>query len=137
MFDAIPSKFFGLNYDPSHLVWQQMDYIAPLREFQSRIFRVHLKDARLDPYRLNQVGILAHPLEYHAPKLPGLGDVNWGRFFAVLNDTGYDGPANVEVEDRAYEGDLEARKRALAQSHDYVRQFMGFRSVERRSKTKR
>jgi sugar phosphate isomerase/epimerase len=124
MFDEIPSPNFGLNYDPSHLVWQQMDYIRPLREFKTRIFRVHLKDARVDRDRLDEVGVLAHPLEYHSPKLPGLGDVNWGRFLSVLGDTGYDGPVSVEVEDRAYEANLDARKRALVQSHDYIRQFI-------------
>jgi len=124
MFDEIPSPNFGLNYDPSHLVWQQMDYIKPLRDFKSRIFRVHLKDARVDRDRLDEVGILAHPLDYHSPKLPGLGDVNWGRFLSVLGDTGYDGPICVEVEDRAYEANLDARKRALVQSHNYIRQFI-------------
>jgi sugar phosphate isomerase/epimerase len=124
MFDEIPSPNFGLNYDPSHLVWQQMDYIKPLRDFRSRIFRVHLKDARVDRHRLDEVGILAHPLEYHSPKLPGLGDVDWGKFLSVLGDTGYDGPICVEVEDRAYEANLSARKRALAQSHNYIRQFI-------------
>lgn len=124
MFDEIPSPNFGLNYDPSHLVWQQMDYLKPLRDFKSRIFRVHLKDARVDRHRLDEVGILAHPLEYHSPKLPGLGDVNWGRFLSVLGDTGYDGPISVEVEDRAYEANLDARKRALIQSHNYIRQFI-------------
>jgi len=125
MFDEIPSPNFGLNYDPSHLVWQQMDYIRPLREFASRIFRVHLKDARVDRERLDEVGIMAHPLEYHSPKLPGLGEVDWGRFLSVLGDTGYTGPICVEVEDRAYEATLELRKRALLQSHDYIRQFIG------------
>lgn len=124
MFDEIPSPNFGLNYDPSHLVWQQMDYVRPLREFKTRIFRVHLKDARVDRDRLDEVGVLAHPLEYHSPKLPGLGDVDWGRFLSVLGDTGYDGPISVEVEDRAYEANLDARKRALIQSHNYIRQFV-------------
>jgi len=125
MYEAIPSPNFGLNYDPSHLVWMQMDYIRPLRDFAERIFRVHLKDARVDRERLDEVGILAHPLEYHSPKLPGLGEVDWGRFLSVLGDSGYNGPVCVEVEDRAYEGSLEARKRALRQSHDYIRQFLG------------
>ncbi len=125
MFEEIPDLNFGLNYDPSHLVWQQMDYIRPLREFARRIFRVHLKDARVHREKLDDVGILAHPLEFHSPKLPGLGDVDWGRFFSALGDTGYDGPVCVEVEDRAYEANLAARKRALTQCHDYIRQFMG------------
>ena len=75
---AIPSPAFGLNFDPSHLVWQQMDYLQPLKEFSERMFHVHAKDVRVDRQRLNDVGILATPLAYHLPKLPGLGDVNWG-----------------------------------------------------------
>ena len=124
MFEAIPSASFGLNYDPSHMIWQQMDYIAPIYEFKERIFHVHLKDAKMLPGKLAEVGILATPLEYHEPKLPGLGDVNWGRFFSALTDIRYDGPVVVEVEDRAYEGSLEARKRALIQSRNYISQFM-------------
>jgi sugar phosphate isomerase/epimerase len=124
MFAEVPSPSFGLNYDPSHMVWQHMDYLRPLREFAGRIHHVHAKDARIDRDRLDDVGILAAPLEYHRPKLPGLGDVDWGRFFSVLGDIGYDGPICVEVEDRAYEKTLETRKLALAQSLTYLRQFV-------------
>jgi sugar phosphate isomerase/epimerase len=124
MFEEVPDPHFGLNYDPSHMVWQQMDYLAPMREFRARLHHVHAKDARLDRERLDQVGILAHPNEYHTPKLPGLGDVDWGKFFAVLTDVGYDGPVCVEVEDRAYEGSLDRRKASLVQSARYLRQFV-------------
>lgn len=124
MFEDIPNANFGLNYDPSHLVWQKMDYIKPLRDFASRIFHVHAKDARLDQERLDDVGLLAYPAEYHTPKLPGLGEINWGRFMSVLSSTGYQGSVCVEVEDRAYEGSLENRKAALYQSCRYLRQFM-------------
>jgi sugar phosphate isomerase/epimerase len=124
MFEEIPSKNFGLNYDPSHLVWQQMDYLAPLREFASRMFRVHLKDASIDRQRLDQVGILAYPLEFHTPKLPGRGDIDWTSFFAALKKSGYDGPVCVEVEEREFEGDLAHRKQALAISAQYLRQFI-------------
>jgi len=124
MFGEIPSRNFGLNYDPSHLVWQQMDYIKPLREFADRIFHVHAKDARIDRDRLDDVGIMATPLEYHRPKLPGLGEVNWGRFLSVLGDVGYKGPVCIEVEDRAYEESLETRKAALRQSAKFLRQFI-------------
>ncbi|HSD27195.1 MAG TPA: sugar phosphate isomerase/epimerase family protein [Vicinamibacteria bacterium] len=123
MFGDIPSPSFGLNFDPSHFVWQRMDFLKPLREFKDRLFHVHAKDVRLDPERLDDVGILAAPLEYHRPKLPGLGEVSWGRFFSVLSDSGYDGPVCVEVEDRAYEGSLELRKQALRQSLGYLRNF--------------
>lgn len=124
MFGEIPSRHFGLNYDPSHLVWQQMDEVHPLREFADRLFHVHAKDVRVDRHCLNDVGILANPLAYHVPKLPGLGDVNWNRFFSVLTDVGYQGPVCVEVEDRAYEGSLEARKLSLRQSCTFLRNFL-------------
>jgi sugar phosphate isomerase/epimerase len=124
MFAEIPSQAWGLNYDPSHMVWQHMDALTPIRDFADRLVHVHAKDVRLDRHRLDQVGILAHPNDYHTPKLPGLGDVDWGAFFSILSDVGYDGPVCVEVEDRAYEGSLEARQRALAQSARYLRQFM-------------
>ena len=123
MFSDIPSDSFGLNFDPSHFVWQQMDYLQPLREFRSKLFHIHAKDARLDRDRLNQVGLLAHPNEYHTPKLPGLGDVNWSQFFSVLTEV-YSGAVCIEVEDRAYEGPLESRKLALLQSATYLRQFV-------------
>jgi sugar phosphate isomerase/epimerase len=124
LFADVGSASLGLNYDPSHMIWQQMDYLRPLVEFKDRLFHVHAKDARIDRERLNDVGILAHPNEYHTPKLPGLGDVDWGRFFSALTDTGYDGPVCVEVEDRAYEGSIEARKASLRQSHAFLRNYI-------------
>ncbi len=124
MFRDIPSPNFGLNYDPSHLVWQQMDPIAPLRDFADRIYHVHAKDARVDRHRLNDVGVLATPLEYHRPKLPGMGKVDWGRFFSVLGDAGYRGPVCVEVEDRVYEGSLESRRLALRQCATFLRNYL-------------
>ena len=124
MFEEIPSPNFGLNYDPSHLVWQQMNYLSPLSEFASRMFRVHLKDAAIDRQRLDQVGILAYPLEFHTPKLPGRGDIDWASFFAALEKSGYDGPVCVEVEEREFEGDLALRKQALAISAQYLRPFI-------------
>jgi sugar phosphate isomerase/epimerase len=124
MFQAIPSPNFGLNYDPSHMIWQHMDYLKPLREFASRIFHVHAKDVKLDQDRLDNVGILATPLEYHRPKLPGLGEINWERFVAELRSTGYDGPVCIEVEDRDFEGSLEMRKEALKRSSALLRKFI-------------
>jgi sugar phosphate isomerase/epimerase len=124
MFTEIPSPQWGLNYHPSHLAWMQMDYAAPLREFAARLHHVHAKDVRVDRERLNDVGVLAHPLEYHVPKLPGLGDIDWGRFFSVLGDVGYRGPVCVEVEDRAYEESLASRQAALRQSVTFLRNFI-------------
>lgn len=127
MFDDIPSSCFGLNYDPSHLIWQHIDCVQPLEEFRDRLFHVHAKDAKIERQRLDDVGILATPLEYHRPKLPGLGDVPWNRFFSVLTDIGYQGPVCVEVEDRAFETDLDARRRALRQSVNFLRPYFGMR----------
>jgi sugar phosphate isomerase/epimerase len=121
MFADIPSPSFGLNYDPSHLVWQQMDYIRPLKEFATRIFHVHLKDAVVEQQRLDDVGILATPLEFHTPKLPGRGAIDWSRFLAGLEQVGYAGPICIEVEDREYEGSLEARQRSLRESGTFLR----------------
>ncbi len=126
MFQDIPEENFGLNFDPSHMIWQHMDYLKPLREFAGRIFHVHAKDVRLDRERLDDVGILATPLSYHTPKLPGLGEVNWGRFFSVLTETGYQGAVCIEVEDRAYEGSLALRQASLQQSARFLRQFAPF-----------
>ena len=106
------------------MIWQQMDYLKPIREFADRLVHVHAKDVRIDRHKLDEVGILAHPNQYHTPKLPGLGDVNWGQFFGTLGDVGYCGPVCVEVEDRAYEGSVDARKASLKQSAVYLRNFI-------------
>ncbi|MEM7659156.1 MAG: sugar phosphate isomerase/epimerase family protein [Bacteroidota bacterium] len=124
MYEAITSDHFGLNYDPSHLVWQHMDHLAPMRDFADKLFHVHAKDVRVDQHLLDQHGIMAPPNLWHSPKLPGMGEVDWGKFFSVLTSAGYDGPVCVEVEDRAYEGSLESRMAALRQSHTFLRQFV-------------
>jgi sugar phosphate isomerase/epimerase len=124
LFRRLPSPALGLNYDPSHLVWQHMDYVAPLHEFRERLFHVHAKDARLDRQKLDQVGILATPLEYHEPKLPGGGDIDWRRFLSALADCGYRGAVCIELEDRAFEGSLESRKAGLRQSGAFLRPML-------------
>ncbi len=125
MFEIIPSHALGLNYDPSHLIWQMMDEIQPIYQYKDRLHHIHLKDAKLYPERLNRVGIMANPLEYHSPKLPGLGDVNWRGFFAALTDVRYRGPVCIEVEDKAYETSAEDVKTAILTSRNYLKQFLG------------
>jgi sugar phosphate isomerase/epimerase len=124
LFRRIPSRSLGLNYDPSHLVWQQMDYVAPLDEFRGRLLHVHAKDAKLDRNRLNDVGILATPLEFHEPKVPGRGDINWDLFFTALKNVGYDGPVCVELEDRSFEGSLASRQAGLRESLSFLSPFL-------------
>ena len=123
MFNDIPSPNFGLNFDPSHFVWQHMDYVKAIREFKTHLFHTHAKDARVNVDGLNEHGSTAFPLLYHTPKLPGMGDVNWSRFFSTLSEV-YSGPVCIEVEDRAFEGSLEARKESLRISRNYLRQFI-------------
>jgi len=124
MFSDIPSENFGLNFDPSHFVLQMMDYCKAIREFAPKFFHAHAKDLTIDRERLDEVGVFAYPSLWHTPKLPGLGDVDWGKFFAALSGAGYKGPVCIEVEDRAYEGPVDSRKAALVQSARYLRQYM-------------
>jgi sugar phosphate isomerase/epimerase len=113
MFEIIPSPNFGLNYDPSHLVMQLIDPIAPIREFGPRIFHTHAKDMRVDRERLDDVGSLVLPMERSTAKIPGLGEIDWGRWIGALTDAGYNGAVCVEVEDEAFTDSLEGRKRSL------------------------
>lgn len=113
MFSDISSDSFGLNYDPSHLVWQKMDWLRPLREFREKLFHIHAKDVRTDYEKLNQCGIFAHPKEYHYPRIPGFGEIDWGEFVGTLMQVGYDGPVCIEVEDDTFGKTLEGRQRAL------------------------
>jgi sugar phosphate isomerase/epimerase len=122
LFHDIQSPSLGMNYDPSHLIWTFIDPVPPIYEFKEKMFHVHAKDARVDRDRLQEVGILN--IDWHTPKLPGMGDCNWGAFFGALSDIKYTGPVCVEVEDRAYEGSLEDRKRSLVQSYRFLSQFV-------------
>ncbi len=124
MFNMIPSDHFGLNYDPSHLVWMQMDEIQPIYDFKDKLFHIHLKDVKVYKDKLDKVGILAYPLEYHSPKIPGLGDVRWRDFFSALTTVGYKGPVCIEVEDKAFEGSEEDVRAAILTSRNYLRQFL-------------
>jgi sugar phosphate isomerase/epimerase len=124
MFELIPSPNLGLNYDPSHFVWQQIDYVKPIYEFKDRIFHVHFKDIKVYKDKLDQVGIMATPLQYISPKLPGLGDVDWGKYVSALTDIRYTGPACIEVEDKAFEDSLESVKKSIIISRNYMRQFL-------------
>ena len=122
LFEALPGPSLGLNFDPSHLVWQHIDPARCVREFGRRIVHFHAKDTRVDADRLYEVG--AQGLGWHTPKLPGLGDVPWGPLFSALTDAGYQGAVCVEVEDRAYEGSLADRQRSLRQSKRFLEQWV-------------
>ena len=124
VFDILPSPNLGINYDPSHFVWQMIDYIKPIYEFKDKIFHVHYKDIKLFQDKLERIGIMAYPLDFMSPKLPGLGDVDWGRFVSALTDIRYDGFTCIEVEDKAFEGSEAAVLDSLRLSKRYLEQLV-------------
>lgn len=124
MFEAIPSPHFGLNYDPSHLVWMQMDEIQPIYDFTDRLHHIHLKDVKVYKNKLDKVGIMAYPLDFHSPKIPGLGDVKWGDFFSALSSVAYRGPVCIEVEDKAFENSEADIRTAILNSRNFLNQFL-------------
>jgi sugar phosphate isomerase/epimerase len=123
MFADIPSKNFGLNYDPSHFVLQRMDPLSPLREFRDKLFHLHAKDMTVHPERLNEVGIFAFPKEWHTPRIPGFGDIDWAGFCAELYRIGYDGPVCIEVEDDTFGKSLAGRQAALKVARNVLRPY--------------
>lgn len=124
MFADLGADHLGLNYDPSHLVWMQMDYEKPWGEFKNRMFHAHAKDVILDREKLDDVGTMANPLEYHEPRIPGRGDINWEHYINVMKEAGYKGSLCIEVEDADYEGSLEMRKKSLIDSGNHLRPFI-------------
>jgi sugar phosphate isomerase/epimerase len=123
MFDDIPSDCFGLNYDPSHFVLQFMDPLSPLREFKEKLFHLHAKDVEIRHDRLDEVGVFAMPKQWHAPRIPGFGDIDWGAFMARLYEVGYAGPVCIEVEDDTFGSTLEGRELALQVAGKVLRQY--------------
>ena len=125
LFGIIDSEYFGLNYDPSHFVWQQMDYLKPMYEFKDKIFHVHYKDIKVYQDKLDDCGIMAYPLDYMDPKIPGLGDVDWEAYIKALREIGYDGYTCIEVEDRDYEESDERILESIRLSKQYLEGIMG------------
>jgi sugar phosphate isomerase/epimerase len=124
MFAIIPSNHFGLNYDPSHMVWQMMDPLLPVREYADRFVHVHLKDVKIHREKLDRVGIMACPLEYHSPRIPGRGEIDWPAFFLALKESGYTGDCSLEVEDKDYEGSPERVREAIMSAFRFLHPLM-------------
>ena len=125
MFADISSDHFGLNYDPSHFVLQRMDPLSPLREFKQKLFHLHAKDMTVHQNKLNDVGIFAFPKEWHTPRIPGFGDIDWAKFMGVLYEIGYSGPLCIEVEDDTFGKSLEGRQTALKAARNVLAPFFG------------
>jgi sugar phosphate isomerase/epimerase len=114
----------GMNYDPSHLVWQMIDANRFVREFGPRMVHVHAKDLMIDRDGLYDHGILSAGMGWQIPRMPGLGEVDWQDFFATLYRAGYDGPIIIEHEDRDFEGTDEKIKRGFALARDTLRPYV-------------
>jgi sugar phosphate isomerase/epimerase len=121
MFSAIPAENFGLNLDPSHLVWLMIDYERAVYDFAERIFHVHAKDLEVRRDGLYRHGTFSGGIGWQVPRLPGLGEVDWSRYIAALYAVGYDYVLSVEHEDRRFEGDEELVKRGFLIARNTLR----------------
>ncbi len=124
-FNDIDSSSFGLNYDPSHFILQDMDPLSPLAEFKSKLFHIHAKDVKINRAALNEVGRFDFPLQWHQPRIPGYGDINWAAFMAELMRIGYDGPLCIEVEDDTFGKTLEGRMQAIKVARNILSPYFG------------
>ncbi|HXF97391.1 MAG TPA: sugar phosphate isomerase/epimerase [Gaiellaceae bacterium] len=121
LFAIVDSPSFGLNLDPSHLVWLMIDAERVVREYAARIFHVHAKDLEIDREGLYRHGTISLGMGWQVPRLPGLGEVRWERFLAALYRAGYDGAISIEHEDRSFEGTEELVKRGFLLARDVLR----------------
>ena len=124
MWEIIPDDNFGLNLDPSHLILQMIDYERVIHEFSGKIFHVHAKDLHIDREGLYNNGVLSQGMGWQVPRLPGLGDVDWQKFFAALTAARYDYVVSIEHEDRVFEGAEELVKRGFYLSRDILKPFI-------------
>lgn len=114
----------GMNYDPSHLIWQMIDRGRFMREFGAHILHAHAKDMMIDRNGLYERGILSAGMGWQVPRMPGLGEVDWPGFFAGLYRAGFDGAVVIEHEDHGFEGDDESVKRGFLLARDVLRPYV-------------
>ncbi|MCX8025272.1 MAG: sugar phosphate isomerase/epimerase [Thermanaerothrix sp.] len=124
MWEIIPDENFGLNLDPSHLILQMIDYVRVVHEFKDRIFHVHAKDLMIDREGLYNHGVLSQGMGWQVPRLPGFGEVDWGKFIGALYRVGYDYVLSIEHEDRAFEGTEDLVKRGFLIARDVLRPYV-------------
>ena len=114
----------GMNFDPSHLVWQFIDQTRFIVEFGERFGHVHAKDVMIDRDGLYEHGVMSVGVGWQIPRLCGLGEVDWPDFFSGLYRAGYDGPVVIEHEDRGFEGTDAAVKRGFTLARDVLRPYI-------------
>lgn len=121
-FNAVPSPVLGLVFDPSHLVWQGIDYLRAVHDFGARIYHAHAKDTELLPDGQYRYGIFGPQTEspqgsagWWRYRLPGFGQVNWAKYLDALYQVGFDGVLAIEHEDHVwgYTRDPDRSKRGL------------------------
>lgn len=130
MFEAVPSKAVGLEFDPSHLLWLGVDYVKAIRDFGDRIYAFHAKDTEIMKDMLAKCGIYGRQfgassewdLGWWRYRIPGWGMVDWKGVFKALNDIGFEGQMAIEHEDPVFGG--ERTDEGLKLGLRYLRQFM-------------
>ena len=123
MFRRIPSRSFGLNYDPSHPHAMLMDYMEIIKGFEDRVFHLHAKDCEVFPEKAAKYGVYDSELgdSYWRYRMPGLGQVDWGKLTAYLKEHGYDFVISIEHEDPEYEGSTEKVLEGLKKGIQYLK----------------
>lgn len=114
----------GMNFDPSHLIWQFIDQTRFIKEFGPQMAHVHAKDVMIDRDGLYENGTMSTGMGWQIPRLCGLGDVDWSDFFSGLYRVGYDGPVIIEHEDRDFEGTDEKVKRGFMLARDVLAPYI-------------
>lgn len=127
IFSAIPTHVLGLNFDPSHLVWQGIDYVAAVNTFADRIVVAQAKDSEILPHVQREEGVLGTNFWRH--RIPGQGEVNWNRFIAALIEAHYQGPLVIEHEDPFYDGSTEAVEAGLDLTRSNLLQFLSMQAT--------
>ena len=108
-----------MEMDPSHLAWLGIDYVKAVRDFGTRIFHVHAKDTEVDHDKLHTNGI--YTPGWWRYRIPGMGDIDWDKFFTALLETGFDGGVAIEHEDPVFEG--ERGEEGLHRGYLYLSRF--------------
>ncbi len=98
-FELVPDDNFGLNFDPSHLVWQDIDYLMAVERYAQRIFHTHAKDTEIVAHKRAFLGNQVHGWWRYV--IPGFGVIDWGQYIGRLRQNGYDGVLSIEHEDGA------------------------------------
>lgn len=131
MFEAIPSKHFGLNYDPSHLVWLRVDYLRALTEFGERVHHCHGKDTEILYEELYNSGVIPPTFGTRYKNsggswrytIPGHGTVEWDKVAVRLDRLGYKGAISLELEDHRFGGTLENEQQGIVKGYEHLAKY--------------